>query len=152
MTFGTFTDFIKRLKESFKPHNNAADALTQLRALEYKLGENIDEHITKFRMCLARTKLDKTDESQAMIEFFKKPYHHSCYKEYMEERLFQKHFLDGIRKQLFRSKYDETYNEPLGTPPKGIICNTSRGSSTSNHEETLMPWMLTSLQQKNDQS
>ena len=104
MTFGTFTDFIKGLKESFKPHNDAADALTQLRALEYKLGENIDEHITKFRMCLARTKLDKTDESQAMIEFFKKPYHHSCYKEYMEERLFQKHFLDGIRKQLFRSK------------------------------------------------
>ena len=71
MTFGTFTDFIKRLKESFKPHNNAADALTQLRALKYKLGENIDEHITKFRMCLVRTKLDKTDESQAMIEFFK---------------------------------------------------------------------------------
>ena len=71
MTFGTFFDFLKRLKESFQPHNDAADTLTQLRALKYKLGENIDKHITKFRMCLARTKLDKTDESQAMIEFFK---------------------------------------------------------------------------------
>ena len=71
MTFGTFFDFLKRLKESFQPHNNTANALTQLRVLKYKLGENIDEHITKFRMCLARTKLDKTDESQATIEFFK---------------------------------------------------------------------------------
>ena len=71
MTFGTFIDFVKRLKESFEPHNDAADALTQLRALKYKLGENIDEHITKFRMCLARTKLNKSDGSQATIEFFK---------------------------------------------------------------------------------
>ena len=72
MTFGTFPDFLKRLKESFEPHNNAADALTQLQALQYKLGDNIDEqHITKFRMCLARTKLDKSDDSQATIEFFK---------------------------------------------------------------------------------
>ena len=71
MTFRTFLDFLKRLKESFKPHNNATDALTQLRALQYKLRENIDEHITKFRMCLARTKLDKSDGSQATIEFFK---------------------------------------------------------------------------------
>ena len=71
MTFGMFPDFLKRLKESFKPHNDAANALTQLRALQYKLGDNIDEHITKFRMCLAQTKLDKTDNSQATIEFFK---------------------------------------------------------------------------------
>ena len=71
MTFGTFLDFVKRLKESFEPHNDAANTLTQLRALQYKLGDNIDEHITKFRMCLARTKLDKSDGSQATIEFFK---------------------------------------------------------------------------------
>ena len=71
MTFGTFLDFLKRLKESFEPHNDAANSLTQLRALQYKLGDNIDEHITKFRMCLARTKLDKSDGSQATIEFFK---------------------------------------------------------------------------------
>ena len=71
ITFGTFPNFLKRLKESFEPHNNAADALTQLRALQYKLGENIDEHITKFRICLAQTKLDKTDDSQVTIEFFK---------------------------------------------------------------------------------
>ena len=71
MTFGTFVDFVKKLKESFEPHNDAADALTQLRALKYKLEENIDEHITKFQMCLARTKLDKSDKSQATIKFFK---------------------------------------------------------------------------------
>ena len=71
MTFGMFINFLKRLKESFEPHNDAADALTQLRALQYKLGENINEHIMKFRMCLARTKLDKSDGSQATIKFFK---------------------------------------------------------------------------------
>ena len=71
MMFGTFPDFLKRLKEFFKPHTNATNALTQLRALQYKLGDNINEHITKFRMCLAQTKLDKTNNSQATIEFFK---------------------------------------------------------------------------------
>ena len=71
MTFGTFPDFLKRLKESFKPHNDTANTLTQLRALQYKLRDNINEHITKFRMCLAWTKLDKTDDSQPTIEFFK---------------------------------------------------------------------------------
>ena len=34
MTFGTFPDFLKKLKDSFEPHNDAADALTQLRALQ----------------------------------------------------------------------------------------------------------------------
>ena len=71
MTFGTFPNFLKRLKEPFKPHNDTADALIQLRVLQYKLGDNINEHITKFRMCLAWTKLDKSDDSQATIEFFK---------------------------------------------------------------------------------
>ena len=71
MTFGTFVDFVKRLKESFEPHNDATDALTQLRAQKYKLRKNIDEHIMKFRMCLAWTKLDKSDGSQATIKFFK---------------------------------------------------------------------------------
>ena len=37
ITFSTFPDFLKRLKESFEPHNDAANALTQLRALQYKL-------------------------------------------------------------------------------------------------------------------
>ena len=71
MMFGTFLDFLKKLKESFEPHNDAANALTQLRALKYKLGDNINEHIMKFRMCLAQTKLDKTDDSQVTIKFFK---------------------------------------------------------------------------------
>ena len=71
MTFGTFLNFLKRLKESFEPHNDTTNALTQLSALQYKLRDNINEHITKFRMCLARTKLDKSDGSQATIEFFK---------------------------------------------------------------------------------
>ena len=45
MTFGSFPNFLKKLKESFQPHNDAADALTQLRALQYKLGDNLDEHM-----------------------------------------------------------------------------------------------------------
>ena len=41
MTFGTFPDFLKRLKESFEPHNDATNALAQLRALQYKLGDMV---------------------------------------------------------------------------------------------------------------
>ena len=71
MTFGGFNDFLRDLKAAFQPHNNPADTLTQLWALRYNLGEKIDEHITKFKMTLARTKLDKSDDSQATIVFFK---------------------------------------------------------------------------------
>ena len=71
MTFGTFDNFLCNLKATFQPHNDPADALAQLRALQYNLGENIDEHITKFKMALAQTKLDKSDDSQATIVFFK---------------------------------------------------------------------------------
>ena len=71
MTFGTFTDFLRNLKAMFQPHNNPTDALAQLQALRYNLGENINEHITKFKMTLAQTKLDKSDDSQATIVFFK---------------------------------------------------------------------------------
>ena len=52
MTFGTFDDFLRDLRATFQPHNNPADALAQLQALRFNLGENIDEHITKFKMAL----------------------------------------------------------------------------------------------------
>ena len=71
MTFGTFDYFLCDLKAMFQPHNDPADALTHLRALQYNLGENINEHITRFKMTLAQTKLDKSNDSQATIVFFK---------------------------------------------------------------------------------
>ena len=71
MTFGTFDDFLQDLRAAFKPHNDPADALAQLQALRFNLGKNIDKHITKFKMALTQTKLDKSDDSQATIVFFK---------------------------------------------------------------------------------
>ena len=71
MNFRTFDDFLHDLKAMFQPHNDCADALAQLQALRFNLGKNIDEHITKFKMALAQTKLDKSDDSQATIVFFK---------------------------------------------------------------------------------
>ena len=71
MTFGTFDDFLRNLKAAFQPHNDPVDALAQLQGLQFNLGENIDKHITKFKMALTQTKLDKSDDSQATIIFFK---------------------------------------------------------------------------------
>ena len=45
--------------------------MAQLRALQFNLGENINKHITEFKMALAWKKLDKSDNSQATIVFFK---------------------------------------------------------------------------------
>ena len=70
MTFGTFDDFLWDLKAAFQPHNDPADALAQIWALWFNLGKNIDEHITKFKMALTQTKLDKSNDSQATIVFF----------------------------------------------------------------------------------
>ena len=72
MTFGTFDNFLCDLRAAFQPHNDpATDALTQLWALWSNLGKNIDKHITKFKMALAQTKLDKSNDSQATIVFFR---------------------------------------------------------------------------------
>ena len=71
MTFSTFDNFLCDLKATFQPHNDPADALAHLQALQFNLGENINEHITKFKMALAQTKLDKSYDSQATIVFFK---------------------------------------------------------------------------------
>ena len=70
-THMTFWIFLCNLRAAFQPHNNPADALAQLQTLQFNLSKNIDKHITKFKIALARTKLDKSDDSQATIVFFK---------------------------------------------------------------------------------
>ena len=122
MTFGTFPDFLKRLKESFEPHNDAANALTQLRALQYKLGDNIDEHIMKFRMCLARTKLDKTSDSQATIEFF---------KETLPPQLLQRIYRGEMIPETLSGWYKKaTLQEQIRRDIKRPFGNTSQRNTT----------------------
>ena len=64
MTFGTFDNFLHDLRATFQPHNDPADALAQLQALWFNLGKNIDKHITRSKMALTWTKLDKSDDSK----------------------------------------------------------------------------------------
>jgi hypothetical protein len=58
---GTYTQFRKDLKEAFSVFDSVGDALDELRSLRKKQTESIDEHIAKFKMLAAESKIDTTN-------------------------------------------------------------------------------------------
>jgi Retrotransposon gag protein len=66
---GTYTQFRKDLMEAFSMFDLVGDALDKLRSLRKK-NKSIDEHITKFKMLAARSKIDTTNPLS--IKLFKK--------------------------------------------------------------------------------
>jgi Zinc knuckle len=65
---GTYT-FRKGLMEAFSMFNSVGDALDELRSLRKKKNESIDEHIAKFKMLAAESKIDMMNP--LFIELFK---------------------------------------------------------------------------------
>jgi Domain of unknown function (DUF4939) len=66
---GTYTQFRKDLTETFSLFNLVGDALDELRNLRKKKTESIDEHIAKFKMLVAESKINTTNPLS--IELFK---------------------------------------------------------------------------------
>ena len=148
MTFGTFDDFLRDLRATFQPHNDPADALAQLQALWFNLGKNIDEHITNFKMALTQTKLDKSDDSQVTIVFFKETLPlqliqqilgaenvpetlSSCYK----KAAFQEQNWWEIEKMFGKTTQNKNVNNNNNNTPQKF---------NSKPDEIQMQWMLTS--------
>ena len=104
MTFGTFVDFMKRLKESFEPHNDTADALTQLRALKFKLGENINDISQNSECAWHEPSWTNLMILKQPSNFLRKPFLHNCCRRFMEEKPFWRCLPDGTRRLFFRSK------------------------------------------------
>ena len=148
MTFGTFDDFLHDLKAAFQPHNNPADALAQLWALRYNLGENIDKHITKFKMALAWTKLDKSDDSQAAIVFFNETLPPQLIQWILGAENVLETLSGWYKKAVFQEQNWWEIQKILREQPKTgtttITITTLPGSSTSKPDEIRMPWTLTS--------
>ena len=109
---------MRDLKAAFQPHNNPADALTQLQALQYNLGENIDEHITKFKMTLARTKLDKSDDSQATIVFFKETLPPRLIQQILGAENVPETLSGWYKKAAFQEQIGTKFRKFLGKTPK----------------------------------
>jgi Ty3 transposon capsid-like protein len=57
---GTYTQFRKDLTEAFSMFDSVGDALDELRSLKKKM-ESIDEHIAKFKMLVAKSKIHTTN-------------------------------------------------------------------------------------------
>jgi Retrotransposon gag protein len=57
----TYTQFRKNLMEAFSMFDSVGDALDELRSLRKKKNESIDEHIAKFKMLAAESKIDTTN-------------------------------------------------------------------------------------------
>jgi hypothetical protein len=66
---GTYTQFRKDLMEAFSMFDSVGDALDELQSLRKKKTESIDEHIAKFKMLAAKSKIDTTNP--LTIELFK---------------------------------------------------------------------------------
>jgi Domain of unknown function (DUF4939) len=66
---GTYVQFRKDLTEAFSMFDSVGDALDELRSLRKKKTESIDEHIAKFKMLVAESKIDTTNP--LTIELFK---------------------------------------------------------------------------------
>jgi Domain of unknown function (DUF4939) len=58
---GTYTQFRKDLMEVFSMFDSVGDALDELRSLRKKENKLIDEHIAKFKMLAAKSKIDTTN-------------------------------------------------------------------------------------------
>jgi hypothetical protein len=66
---GTYTQFRKDLMEVFSMFDSVGDALDELRSLRKKKNKLIDEHIARFKMLAAKSKIDMTNPLS--IEQFK---------------------------------------------------------------------------------
>jgi hypothetical protein len=66
---GTYTQFRKDLMEAFSMFDSVGDALDELRSMRKTKNESIDEHIAKFKMLAAKSKIDTTNP--LTIELFK---------------------------------------------------------------------------------
>jgi Domain of unknown function (DUF4939) len=66
---GTYTQFRKDLIEAFSMFNSVGDELDKLRSLRKKKNKSINEHIARFKMWAAKSKIDTTNPLS--IELFK---------------------------------------------------------------------------------
>jgi Retrotransposon gag protein len=66
---GTYTQFRKNLMEAFSMFDLVGDALDELRSLRKKKNKSIDEHIARFKMLAAESKIDTMNPLS--IELFK---------------------------------------------------------------------------------
>jgi Ty3 transposon capsid-like protein len=66
---GTYTQFRKDLMEAFSMFDSVGDALDELQSLRKKKNKSIDEHIAKFKMLAAESKIDTMNPLS--IELFK---------------------------------------------------------------------------------
>ena len=65
----TWTDFLKKVEDSFKPYDAPGDALKEL--MELRMGNSsVDDHISRFKIILEKTGVP--DTSPSAINYFRK--------------------------------------------------------------------------------
>ena len=64
-SWGTYEKFIESLEQSFSPFDAPGDALDAMKNL--KMGDNVDEHISKFKLLLSQSGLE---ESAVIVDLF----------------------------------------------------------------------------------
>ena len=68
LTFGTYTDFITKITTDFSPFDAPKDAIYEMKELRKGGDTTIEEHVSKFKILVNKSKLSKND---AVVEYFR---------------------------------------------------------------------------------
>ena len=69
VNFRKWTDFLKELRDSFKPYNKEGDALDKI--IKMRQGNtSIEDHVTKFKILLTNSRVTKN--SPTTLDYFQK--------------------------------------------------------------------------------
>ena len=67
--FGKWTDFLKELRDSFKPYDKEGDTLDEIIKM-WQGNTSIEDHVAKFKILLTDSRV--TEDSPATLDYFQK--------------------------------------------------------------------------------
>src|SRR5271168_1407635 len=69
LDLGPYKDFEKSLNDTFAPYDAPGDALEKMKEMRMKIGDSVDDHISKFKMLVSESGLGTT--SAAVTDLFR---------------------------------------------------------------------------------
>src|SRR5277367_885065 len=69
LDLGLYKDFEKSLNDTFAPYDAPGDALEKMKEMRMKIGDSVDDHVSKFKMLVSESGLG--DTSAAVTDLFR---------------------------------------------------------------------------------
>ena len=103
--FGKWTDFLKELRDSFRPYNKEGDALDEIIKMQQG-NTSIEDHIAKFKVLLANSRV--AEDSPAALDYFQKSIRIPLFKKILDQDNVPETLPEWYKKAL---KIDNNYHK-----------------------------------------